>query len=66
MADALSAPYAQTIELAKIKTRLGRMPRASQERLVNWGYAVCDAGMRKHVEEGAAPTGFPYPDAGVR
>lgn len=65
LADALSAPYAQTIELAKIKTRLGRMPRASQERLVNWGYAVCDAGLRKHVEEGPAPTGFPYPDAGV-
>lgn len=65
LADAMPAPYDRTIELAGIKTRLGRMPRVSQERLVNWGYAVCDAGMRRHVEEGPAPAGFPYPDVGV-
>jgi NTE family protein len=63
--DALPAPREKTIELAQIKTRLGRMPRVSQERLVNWGYAVCDAGMRRHVEAGSPPPDFPYPDAGV-
>jgi NTE family protein len=65
LADALPAPRDQTIKLADIKTRLGRMPRVSQERLVNWGYAVCDAGIRRHVEPGPRPSGFPYPEAGV-
>jgi NTE family protein len=37
-----------------------------QEQLINWGYAICDAGMRKWVEPDApAPTGFPYPAVGV-
>ena len=37
-----------------------------QERLINWGYAVGDAGLRTHVDECAArPRGFPYPEAGV-
>jgi NTE family protein len=38
----------------------------TQERLINWGYAICDAAMRKHVEPtAAAPVEFPYPPAGV-
>lgn len=61
LADALLAPHERTIKLAEIKTRLGRMPRVSQERLVNWGYAVCDAGIRAHVEPGPPPSQFPYP-----
>ena len=37
-----------------------------QERLINWGYAVCDAALRKHVEPALAkPAGFPYPAAQV-
>jgi NTE family protein len=37
-----------------------------QERLINWGYAVCDAAMRRHVVPHAvAPAGFPYPASGV-
>lgn len=64
--DALPAPWVQTKELAEIKTRLGRMPRERQERLVNWGYAVSDAAMRCWVDQGAAaPSSFPYPEAGV-
>jgi len=30
-----------------------------------WGYAVCDAAIRKHVEPGSPPTRFPCPSAGV-
>jgi NTE family protein len=61
LADVLVAPHAQTMELAAIKTRLGRMPREQQDRLVNWGYAVCDAAMRRHVVEGVPPpSAFPY------
>jgi NTE family protein len=37
-----------------------------QERLINWGYAICDAAMRRWVDTSLpAPGGFPYPSAGV-
>lgn len=26
-----------------------RTDRAAQERLIHWGYAVCDAAMRRHL-----------------
>jgi NTE family protein len=36
------------------------------DRLINWGYAVCDAAIRKHVDPAAPrPDGFPYPKAGI-
>ena len=42
------------------------MPDELQERLINWGYAVCDAGIRTYVDRGKpAPDGFPYPNRGV-
>ena len=66
MADALPCPVEQTLALAATKTRLQRLEPAVQERLINWGYASCDAAMRRHLEPAAArPGGFPYPDAGV-
>jgi NTE family protein len=47
-------------------TRYKRLDDRSQERLINWGYAVTDAALRKHVDAGIArPKGFPYPAAGV-
>jgi NTE family protein len=37
-----------------------------QERLINWGYAVCDAALRRHVDHALRkPDGFPYPAAKV-
>ena len=43
-----------------------RMEAELQERLINWGYAVCDAALRRHVDAGIArPAGFPYPGVGV-
>lgn len=66
LADPLPCPYLKTTELAGVKTRLKRLESDVQERLINWGYAVCDAAMRKHVEPAAArPAGFPYPNSGV-
>jgi len=55
----------ETKDLAKIKTRLAKLSRRDQERLVNWGYAACDAAMSSYVEEGApaVPAAFPYPAA---
>jgi NTE family protein len=51
--------------LAAIKTRLRRVPREVQHRLINWGYASADAGIRTYVERSLAPpTAFPY-DGGI-
>ncbi|SFP87597.1 NTE family protein [Amycolatopsis arida] len=64
--DALPAPAERTLALAELPTRLHHVPPTVQERLINWGYAVCDAGMRRWVLPGAAsPRDFPYPTAGV-
>lgn len=64
--DALPCPHAQTAKLAAIPTRLAKLSAADQERLINWGYAVCDAALRKHVDPSLPrPAGFPYPDRGV-
>lgn len=64
--DALDVPDARAKELAHVATRLKKLEPRLQERLVNWGYAICDTAMRKHVETGAArPSTLPYPEAGI-
>ena len=64
--DALPCPEDQTLALAALPTRLKRMDSVLQERLINWGYAVCDAAIRRHLEPAIAPpAGFPYPASGV-
>jgi len=64
--DALPAPYEAAFKLATLSTRLARLDEVVQERLINWGYAVCDAGMRAHVDTALpAPSAFPYPAAGI-
>jgi NTE family protein len=66
LVDALPAPLAKTRELAETPTRLARMPKRLQQELINWGYAICDAGMRRWVvPEAEAPQGFPYPEAAL-
>ncbi len=62
----LPCPVAETIALAEYPTRLASVPDVTQERLINWGYAVCDAAMRAHVDPTLAPPArFPYPAAAV-
>lgn len=62
----LPCPAVQTTALAEYPTRLAEVADLTQERLINWGYAICDAAMRAHVQSGepSAPQ-FPYPVAGV-
>jgi NTE family protein len=63
---ALNCPLTQTTKLANVSTRLGCLSETLHKQLVNWGFAVCDAAMRKHVAPALpAPGGFPYPDVGV-
>ena len=60
--DSLPLPIEKTTALANIATRLKKMEPGLQEQLINWGYAVCDAAVRRHLDPSLpAPTGFPYP-----
>ena len=62
----LPCPHDLTLRVAATPTRLGKMDTAVQERLINWGYAVCDAAMRRHVDSAlSAGAEFPYPATGV-
>jgi len=59
--DPLNAPFKKTTALANIPTRLARLDSDVQERLINWGYAVCDAALRRHVNRKLSrPDGLPY------
>jgi NTE family protein len=59
--DAIPCPFERTSELANTPTRLAAMTDEVQERLINWGYAVCDAALRKHVNPGLrTPKGLPF------
>lgn len=62
----LPCPLAQTTALAETPTRLKELPAVTHERLINWGYAVCDAAMRRHVATmSTVPATFPYPGSAV-
>ena len=61
LTDALSCPPESTLALAAIPTRLKRLDDSLQRRLINWGYAVCDAALRKHLNLNLGPQPkFPY------
>jgi NTE family protein len=66
LADAMNCPFARTLELSSTPTRLKALGQNLKQRLVNWGYAVCDAALRKHLDPKIlVPKAFPYPAAGV-
>jgi len=66
LSDSLPCPLDQTERLAAVATRLGKLDDTMQKRLINWGYAVCDAAVRKYVDGShSAPKGFPYSNAGI-
>jgi NTE family protein len=60
LTDALDCPFERTLALAETPTRLKRMDDNLQERLINWGYAVCDAALRRHVDTKIPKGRFPY------
>jgi NTE family protein len=65
----LECPLDRTTKLAEIGTRLEKMDRVTQERLINWGYAISDAGVRGWMHEDLpglpAPSDFPFPASKV-
>lgn len=66
LADPLPCPFDNTIKIAETPTRLKCLDDNLQEKLINWGYAVCDAAIRKYVDPGfVRPNDFPFPAAAV-
>ena len=66
LASSLPCPFKRTMELANVGTRMAQLEPEIQERLINWGYAVTDAALRKHVNPRLSPPkGFVYPKAKV-
>jgi NTE family protein len=64
LADPIADPSDDTVQaLAGVATRLAGIADDLQERLINWGYVICDTALRAHVEPGQAPGRLPYPDA---
>jgi NTE family protein len=49
LADALVADSAKTSALQHVRTRLNRFNPQEKGELVNWGYALADAAMRRYV-----------------
>jgi NTE family protein len=60
----LDCPPNRTEELAATPTRLSRMEPSYQDRLINWGYAVCAASIESHFQRAGngKPAAFPYPN----
>jgi len=55
LADALAGVPEATSYLSSMRTRLNPFTDAEQCRLINGGYALCDAAMRTYVIPGAGP-----------
>jgi NTE family protein len=66
LADPIAEPSDDAVRaLAGVPTRLARMADMLQERLINWGYVICDTALRAHVVPGSPPGELPYPQAGL-
>ena len=50
-----------TDEFAGLPTRLAAVSDTQQQRLINWGYTICDTGLRKHVMPELQRGQLPYP-----
>lgn len=59
---ALPAPFDRTTQLARLPTQLRPFGKDFDERLINWGYAICDTAVRKHFgQPNNPPADFPFP-----
>jgi NTE family protein len=63
----LACPFSKTLKIAQTTTRLEGLDADDQAKIINWGYAICDAAMRKYggMDPNMKPRQFPYPQVGV-
>lgn len=62
LSNPMAADSALTTSLQHIRTRLSEFEPEEQGHLVNWGYALADAAMRRYVDQDeVAPTAWPVP-----
>jgi NTE family protein len=60
-ASNLPCPFGATAKLATVPTRLATLPDDIQERLINWGYAICDRALRSYFDPNLpAADHFPF------
>ena len=59
---ALTHDNEKTGELQNVRTRLNEFNPREQGRLINWGYALTDAAMRKYVDQAPAIGTWPVPE----
>jgi NTE family protein len=60
--DAMTGDTDRTAAQQHVRTRLNRFNAQEQGELVNWGYALADAAMRKHVVPGTPVGQRQWPD----
>jgi NTE family protein len=61
--DSLPCPPQVTAQLAAMRTRLNHFSDTEQKQLINWGYAVCDAAIRRWMGvPNDPPAAWPYPE----
>lgn len=65
LADPIEAPETDVVELANTATCLQALDGRYQERLINWGYAICDTAIRAHVDKTISKGTLPYPIAAI-
>jgi NTE family protein len=58
--DPMPADPTVTDQLAAIATRLRAIGDEQQELLINWGYTICDTGLRAHLDKDASRGSLPY------
>jgi NTE family protein len=64
--DPIATPSDEAVNaLAGISTRLSSLNPQVQERLINWGYVICDTALRAHVDTAQSPGSLPYGAAGL-
>jgi NTE family protein len=61
LADSIQCDPTRTLELAQTPTRLKRLDPEYQERLINWGYAICDTAIRAHIDPTLKKGTLPFP-----
>jgi len=65
LADSFNFSHDDINALAQIGTRLKSLDAETQERLINWGYAICDTAIRSHFDQTLPKGSLPYPGSGV-